>query len=58
MGTWDTSIESNDTYLEVYSAFMERYNLVTNQDKLFRTFFQSTVTISMTRTTKTMRSSD
>ncbi len=26
MGTWDTSIESNDTYLDVYSAFMERYN--------------------------------
>jgi hypothetical protein len=26
MGTWDTSIESNDTYLDIYSAFMERYN--------------------------------
>jgi hypothetical protein len=26
MGTWDTSIESSDTYLDVYSAFMERYN--------------------------------
>jgi len=26
MGTWDTSIESNDTYLDIYSAFMKRYN--------------------------------
>jgi hypothetical protein len=26
MGTWDTSIENNDTYLDVHSAFMERYH--------------------------------
>jgi len=26
MGTWDTSIEGNDTFQDVYSNFMERYN--------------------------------
>jgi len=26
MGTWDTSIEGNDTFQDIYSNFMERYN--------------------------------
>lgn len=26
MGTWDAAIESNDTFLDVYSAFFELYN--------------------------------
>ena len=26
MGTWDISIEGNDTFQDIYSNFMERYN--------------------------------
>jgi hypothetical protein len=26
MGTWDSSIEGNDTFQDIYSNFMERYN--------------------------------
>jgi hypothetical protein len=40
MGTWNTSINGNDAYLDIYSKFFELYNNGGNSDEISRQLFE------------------